>query len=127
MRITFDESAWPIVTITMVGASSTEEFEAYLARRARLLERGARHCTILDASRAAVPAMAQRIRQASWIRSHEQLLRRHSAGIAYVFESSAFRFVLSSIFVLSPPPSPYIVTASVDEALSWARASLVAA
>jgi len=126
MRIVFDETTWPMVRITMRGSATTEEFEAYLERRTRLLDRGVPHATVLDARQAVVPPKALRELQARWIRENESRIRAHSRGIAYVFESSAFRFVLSSIFVLSPPPSPYLVTASLDEAVQWARQCLAA-
>ncbi len=120
----FDETAWPLVRITMRGSATTEEFAAYLERRTRLLDRGVPHATVLDARQAVVPPRAQREQQARWIAEHTLRLRALSRGIAYVFESSSFRFVLSSIFVLSPPPSPYLVTASLDEATQWARECL---
>lgn len=124
MRIVFDETTWPMVRITMRGPATTEEFEAYLERRTRLLDRSVAHVTVLDARQAVVPTKALRELQARWIREHEHRIRAFSRGIAYVFESSSFRFVLSSIFVLSPPPSPYLVTASIDEAVQWARQCL---
>lgn len=125
--ITFDETAWPVVRVTMEGAWSDEEFESYLGERSRLLARKSRHVTVLDARRAALPPSSQRNRQAHWLRDNSAVLKRWSRGICYVFDQPGMRFVLSGIFLIARPPVPHLVTGCIDEALVWAEGQLAQA
>lgn len=125
--ITFDETAWPLVRITMDGAWTDTEFEDYLETRSRLLARKKHHVTVLDARSAALPPSSQRRMQASWLQKNTAALKLWSRGSCYVFEQPGMRFVLSGIFLIARPPTPSHVTGCIDEAITWARERMTGA
>jgi hypothetical protein len=58
------------------------------------------------------------------MRAHRDEMRAAGVGLAFVSSSAIFRFMLSSVFLIQRPPMPYVVVATLDEALAWAQLQL---
>ncbi len=101
-----------------------QEFENYLRTLDGLLDRRRRYAVILDVQTKELMPRSQRRAQAEWMKRRRTDLEKFCAGTAFVFQSAVYRFVLSSIFLLQPIPTPYEICANVDEALAWARQKL---
>jgi hypothetical protein len=119
-----DRSRAPIFVVTVEGKPSDGDITAFLEALATLLAEDVRGLLVVDALRAETPSPEQRRRMGEWMRLHRAELARKSLGTAYVFPGALFRFVLSTVFLVQRPPSPYMVTGSLDEALTWARQRL---
>lgn len=118
--ITFDESRLPLVIVTFRGTASQEEFEEYLRRIGANLARRQPTAVIIDSRQAVTMPAAQRRRQADWIDSNREDLRRYSAGTAFIIESSLMRGALTAIFWLTKYETPYVVVATFEAAEAWA-------
>jgi hypothetical protein len=106
------------------GRVTDEQFLSYLERLTRAIAQGGRHATVIDASVAEITPPSQRRMQANWLRTHKAALAEHTAGTAFVFNSAVFRWVLSGIFIIQPPPMPHIICKTVGEGVRWAAAQL---
>ncbi len=125
--IVCDESRDGIVLLHFTRVPSAAEFDAYLALLDGVLARRRRYVVIFDVqTKDAMPSDQRRI-QAEWMRKRRDDLQRWCAGTAFVFRSAMYRFVLSSIFLIQPIPTPYEICATVDAALAWASKQLAAA
>lgn len=122
MPITIDESRRPIVLVTFVGTASDAEFDNYLrGMTEQILARREKTVTILDALRSDQTSAAQRRRQAEWLKSHAEDLRRYSLGTAFVIRSALVRGALTAIFWMQPLDRPHTIVASLEEAETWGR------
>jgi hypothetical protein len=118
--ISFDEMRYPIVVVTFVGLATDVEFDNYLRGLDEIFARRQKVVTIVDATLAEITPAGQRQKQAAWLKTNVDVLRRYSLGTALVFTSPIFRFVLSTMFVVQPLPTPYVVVGQLDDALVWA-------
>ena len=122
-----DTSRLPIVVVRFSGPISEPEFDMYLASMTQIISRSEPTLTILDARRAIRSPPSQRKKQAEWIKTHADQLRRYSLGTAFVLTSPLVRGVLTAILWLQPLPSDYVVVATMAEAEDWAAGKLRAA
>jgi hypothetical protein len=119
--ITFDDSMWPLLTVTFSGVSSAQDFDAYLSGMTAYLGRGEKYLCILDSSRSSVaPTLEQRQRQVDWVQRNESLLRQRSIGTAFVITSPFIRLALNIMYQLKPLPTPYTVAGDLKVARVWA-------
>ena len=63
---------------------------------------------------------AQRKRQAEWIESNREDLRRYTKGTAFVINNPLMRGALTAIFWLTRYETPYVVVATLEAAEEWA-------
>lgn len=122
--ITLDESRWPLVIVRIVGTPTDEELDAFLAESTHRLRRNEIQVSIIDVSKADRSPPTQRRKQAEWMRVHDDLLRRRSAGMAYVITNPMVRGVLTAIMWLQPLPVEHTVVGTLEEAERWAIAQL---
>lgn len=122
--IEFDDTQWPLVIVTFEGVSTEPEFDDYLRRMSGYLARKETIATVLDATRAGPTPPTQRRKQAEWMRENEAVLRRQSAGTAFVISSAVVRGVLTAILWLQPIPQEHVVVATRAEGIRWAREQL---
>jgi hypothetical protein len=122
--IEVDETRFPLVVVTFVGVATDAEFEAYLERMSDVMARREVTATVLDASRAGPTPPKQRARQADWIKANADVLRRYSAGSAFVITSPLIRGLLTAILWLAPMPQAHDVFSSRAAAEQWAVARL---
>jgi hypothetical protein len=121
MPLQQDDSAWPLVIDTSSGAATDDDIERYVAAHDRYLARRELYAAVLDARGADQMSAAHRRRVAQWLTEHREELRRYHVALAFVSSSALIRGVLTAIYWLHPPPYPYKMFASLDEAKTWAR------
>lgn len=115
----------PVVVVTFVGESTDDEFDGYLSRMSGEIERASGPvATILDGSRAGATPAKQREKQARWLRQNAGLLRRKSAGTAFVITSPIIRGVLTAIFWIERPSHEYTIVETLPEARRWVNLQL---
>ncbi len=115
-----DTSQWPIVLHTTVGSPTDEQFDAYIREATGLLFRGGTHVAVLDSTRLGRPSAYARARKKEWLAQYENELRRCCLGTAFVLSSPVARFAAATILLVRPFPTPYVVCATVEEAMAWA-------
>jgi hypothetical protein len=119
--IDVDERHWPFVVFHFRGQVSMDELEKYLARQDELLARHQPTCSIVLAEEAKLWETPVLRRQAEWIKTNQELLRRYSLGAALVIQSPIVRGMLKAILWIQPMPQPHAVFPRVDDALRWLR------
>lgn len=117
--IEIDDSRHPLVIVTFTGVATDAEFRDYLAGMTEMLQRRQVNAVILDSRRAAQTPPVQRKLQADWLKEHEPLLRRYSAGTAFIITSGLIRGILTAILWLQPLAGPHTVVATMEEAERW--------
>jgi hypothetical protein len=122
---TFDTSGFPLVRITFTGASADDEnFSRYLDQMRALYDREAPMALIFDAREAAFPGLPYQKQQAKWLKAHDDLMRAHCQGTAYVFSNWLVRKALKGILSLQSQPVPFEVFETPEAAETWARERL---
>ena len=121
MAITIDASERPLILVVFVGASTDDQFDAYLAELEHHLFTGEGFsAAILDATRSGETPPRQREKQALWMNKHAHDLKVRSAGSAFVISSRFVRGFLTSILWIAPIPTPHVVVETMPEARAWA-------
>jgi hypothetical protein len=106
-----------LVVLTAVGEQTEQDFEGYLAKADRLLQRRELYASIFDARRAAPIGPRLRKRQAEWIKQNEPLLRSFVVATSLVMTSALHRGIFRAISWMQPLPYPH----SIDTSLAKAR------
>lgn len=119
-RILVDDSHWPLLVIRHTGGPQRQDVETYLARLDALLHRPERRVVLMDVRQGGLAMPELRQRQVQWLADNEPLLRSKMLGTAYVLTSPFIRLALILANHLKPPPGPYLVTPTLQEALLWA-------
>lgn len=119
-----DTEAFPIVVIPLAGVIQRDDFDAYLAACEGVLALGERFALLYDTRLGRQVAMELRQDQARWLRAHRQRMEALCCGYALVIDKPLYRFVLSTVLLLTPLPAPYEVFASYNEARIWAMSRL---
>jgi hypothetical protein len=117
----------PLVWMRTRGAPADVEHSGGLARLSAILRQQAHTLFVFEDAGGARLSMAQRRRQARWIKDEAAILRERCLGIVFIFPSAGARFVLSSVLLLSGAPVAYAVVKDRAEALVWADERLRAA
>jgi hypothetical protein len=121
--ITYDAKELPILVVEMHRPYTDAEQDEYFATIERHI---ATHptgvITVIVAHPEGLATREQQKRQAEWIKRNRDKLR--PGGTAFVLTKPAFRFVLSTILLISGMPHDYVVVSTLDEGMKWARARL---
>jgi hypothetical protein len=112
-----------IVTVSPPRELTDEVVVAVLRDLEARLARGGSYGLIFDLSKAGTPNAVQRQLLAAHMRKNRALIERNVRRLAVVAPSSLVRGVLTAIFWIEPPPVPYEVFGSRNEAIAWALAS----
>lgn len=120
MTIRFDYSAWPMISITQLGATSDAQFEGYLRELEALRSRGSSFLILLDLRAGEPFSFAQRASQNRWMAEHPEHMQR-LLGIAFVESSWMMRGAMRAAFFALPPTYPYFITNDLEEGRSWVR------
>ena len=116
-----DTSHWPIVIHTTVGSPTDAQFDAYIREATELLLREGPHVAVLDSTRLGRPSAYARARKKDWLEQYGNALRQSCLGTAFVLSSPVARFAAATILLVRPFPTPWVVCATLEEALVWAR------
>ncbi|WP_257462494.1 hypothetical protein [Archangium lipolyticum] len=118
--LTVDESLWPLVVVRIGRNLTAEDVEAYLSARSAHLRREEPHVCIIDTRQVHMPPVQLRQRYTDWLRDNALQLRHWMLGSAYIIESPAVRMMMSVIRHFAAMTTPFVVTASLTPAASWA-------
>ena len=121
---TFDDSLWPLMVVRLTGELSPQQFEDYLSRSTRSMERQEPHVCIFDVSELRLMSLEQRHRQVEWLKQNEVLMRQTVLGMAYLVTSPPVRLMMGVIFHFKPPPVSYAIVSRLDAAAAWAAMRL---
>jgi hypothetical protein len=127
MQVTFrdlDLGPVRIVTTRMEGEVVDKVFEQSMRDyRSMLLDcqsKRVRIISFVDLSSAGLLTAKQRKLQSEWNREVEPLVREVLLGVGFIAPGALKRGMMTAIFWVSPPAAPYLICASMPEALTWA-------
>lgn len=112
-----------IVTVSPPRELTDEAVVSVLRDLEARLARGGSYGLIFDLSQAGTPNAVQRQLLAAHMRKNRPLIERNVRRLAVVAPSSLVRGVLTAIFWIEPPPVPYEVFSTRNEAIRWAASS----
>jgi hypothetical protein len=118
---TIDTSEWPIVVHSVEGSLTDRQLDDYLREATSLMQQEGRYVAIMDASRIGSVSAYMRARITEWQREHRAIVNQRCIGVVYVLASPLLRFVTMTILLVTGLGVPYVVCATRDEALAWAR------
>ena len=125
MPITLDVTRFPLVITTATGLLTDAAYKTYLLEfRAATLDRRQTYAHVYDASSVEKMASTQRSLQADYIVAHREQIARYNKGTAFVLHSPLVRGLLTAVQWMSPPPYPYTIVASREQAITWCVARL---
>ncbi len=116
--VRFDDSRRPINVYTFTGEMTPADLQVMLRRSDEILRQG-RHALLMDLR--GLSAMSALLRQqaAEWNVANAASLARLRVGLAMVICDSRERGIVTAIYWHNPPPYPYVISESLDEALAW--------
>src|SRR4051812_11898883 len=113
------EDLWPVV-ISIVGRGATdEEAEEYLRRLGRIYERKQKVLWLTHVTPFLHSNREHTKRFGTWLKEHRAEVDPYNKGVAFLTESAAFRFVLTTIFLIQPLGAPYKLVPTVEDAAKW--------
>lgn len=121
MTLSQDDSQWPIVVDTMIGAPTDDEIREYNARRAERLARAERHAQVIDGRAGVRMSPRHRLMIASFDEGNREAQRTYVAGVGLVVSPAALRVLLNAIYRVTSSAFPRRSCRSIEEATSWAR------
>jgi hypothetical protein len=125
--IDIDDRYWPLVLFRFSGDVSLPQLNEYLKRQEKMLERREMMGSLVLTDNLKLWDTPVLRRQAEWIKTNVEQLRRYSVGAALIIGSPVVRGMLKAVLWIQPMPQPHLVCSNVDEALAWLRARFLAA
>ncbi|MGH1348766.1 MAG: hypothetical protein ACRBN8_44935 [Nannocystales bacterium] len=126
MPVEIEDSAWPVATLRIRGAISSEEEDRFIEASERFPDRGERYVAVVDLLEAKAPS-------GRFIRGQAAAMGKRGAGqgaccvgMAFAVDSAMLRGALQAVFHFQRPSSPYVVVRDVQEARRWAESMLLA-
>lgn len=113
-----DDSQWPLVRIQVDGQQSDADVAEFLLKLEGLLQRGEPYFALAEIRRYS-PDFSHIKQLARWTLEHAGPAKEAVAAAALVMPSEAFRFLLSSFFLVTPMPCPFHPCTDLDEAVEW--------
>src|SRR5206468_10249022 len=111
---------WPVVFTKFDGEHTLRDVEEYIEAFKAVHAKNALYANVTWLKRYA-SGRENMQRVARWMKDAEEHTRTYCVGTAMVTQAIGFRFVLSSIFLLRPMVTPYVVCGTVDEALAFVQ------
>ncbi len=115
-----DDSHWPLLITRIAGEVPSQEFDDYLVRATRSMNRGQPHVLVVDLSQAVGMSPEQRKRFEQWSREHDEAMHRTVVGAAYITPTAVVRLALSVLLHVRRPAYPYVIVAREQQAFEWA-------
>lgn len=121
----FDRTEFPLITIHFTGEKETpENFEVYLQELGKNYEHKKDLALIFELTKAPVPNVSYQLKQASWMKENDALIKQYCKGVAYVIPSMILRGVLKFIFSVQKNPVPFKVFSNYADGKQWASSLL---
>jgi hypothetical protein len=112
----------PVVVCVVKGAASEDDMGAAMATLDAFHERREKYVILWDYSKAHRPKGRGIILFAQWLDRNKAIISEDCLGQSMFISQGGFRFVLSSIFLIVPPPAPYHIVGTAKEAVDSAIA-----
>jgi hypothetical protein len=121
VAIVVDQEFLPAIRVFHDGATTDEEFAAYLETLLVSMNgpKAGPRLLVIDATHSAATPATQRRLQADWMKQHAARIRDVTVGCAFIIPSGLVRGILTAILWIQPLPCPHEVVATLDEALAW--------
>ena len=116
--ITLDTSRWPIALFTFDGEQVDEDVDFFIQSVEKIHADGKDYASIGYMKHLKPNAGHVRRVGKAMLKSWPDA-KKYCRGSAIVVSNPTFRFMLSSFFLITPIPYPYIVTDSLEEAIQW--------
>ncbi|HET6345807.1 MAG TPA: hypothetical protein VFH51_12800 [Myxococcota bacterium] len=120
-NITQDDSTFPLVRVTMTGAISPEETDAWMPKFIALTKRQVPCAVICDLTQmgAINPAVNKLIKK--HMDAERDALRRYIRGVAVVMTSAPLRLAINTMLLVVRPPYPAKVVKNDEEAMQYCK------
>lgn len=122
--IAYDVGPIRIASTRIDGAVSDEQLKRSLAEYREMLESFQRDerqvISFIDMTSMGELSAQQRRIQSDWNRSIQPIQKAVTLGLAFIAPATVIRGMLTAVFWFSPPAAPYIICASLGEAVTWA-------
>lgn len=122
-NISVDLDRWPLVVYTFDGQPQEQDVDFFIKAVDQIHARGETYASIGHVKKAKVDTSLVK-RAAHGMIKNWPFAKQYCCGSAIVISSPVFRFLLSSFFLITPIPYPYIVTENLDEAIEWTTKQL---
>jgi hypothetical protein len=120
MAIDSDLRNWPLVFTRFEGSQTIEEVDAHFEHTGSIHVRKQPWVSVaIMNGYGRDPRVLRRI--AYWMKKVEEPIRQYCVAAAMVAPSAGFRFVLGAVLLIQPISCPYMVCATLDEALTFVR------
>lgn len=117
-----DRSRLPIAIVQINPIDpSDEEFDLYFQELSQLISEMKKGVLIHILSDAKFLPSDKRIKIGNVLKDPTGEMKKNLAGMAYVNSAFIPATILKGIFLVNPPPVPYSIVSSLEEALKWAR------
>lgn len=116
-----DDSAWPILKVTLPPYPTDEEMTQYLKLLESYRNRRQPYALLIDLTYGKAFSPRQRKMQADYIREGLPISRIYLKAIGYVAESAMKRGAITAIHWLVKPASPSRIFPTRAEAEAWLR------
>lgn len=124
MPIITDESRYPLVLNTFVGAPVAEDVASFIVTVDKLLDRKKPFVIIHDMRQGKSPAISVINQFADMSKVNAERDRLYALGWAFIVDQAVLRVGLKAYFGMARLASPTLVTNSPDEAETWALGKL---
>jgi hypothetical protein len=115
-----DESRWPEVRCTLLGAPGDDQFGVLLDRLPFYLRRRVRHAYIIDLQAVEfLPSPPRRAALLQALSPHEFLISSFVAGAAIVLPPPTLAFVRSTMLLARSALAPCTIVDSIEAAQAW--------
>lgn len=121
MSILVDTAQWPIVQTVWDGETTVSDVDKYIEQLDGIFGRKELFLTITWMKKYSTNGEVRK-RISDLMVRHAEAARQYSVCSALIAPNTAFRFVLSTIFLIKKMDTPYLVCANFDEAMKFARA-----
>jgi len=125
--LTIDNRHSPLVYWRCSGTFSAEDVDFYLREQDAILDGGHRYVVIFDGRDLKSVSAKELRRLADHIKKHSDALGERCAYSSIVLTSAVIRGALKALVWLTPLPMPYVVHATLEEALTATERAALAA
>jgi len=120
MSILVDIAQWPVVQTVWDGETTVADVEKYIVQLDDIFGRKEPFLTITWMKKYSTSSEVRK-KISELMNRHSEGAKKYSVCSALIAPSTAFRFVLSTVFLIKKMDTPYQVCANFDEALKFAR------
>jgi hypothetical protein len=118
--IIVDSKQWPVVRTLWDGEHSVQDIERYVAEVDAIYRRRQPFVTITWLKSYSTTAEVRK-RISDMMTRSQALVKQYSVCSALISNSTGFRFVLSTLFLVKRMDTPYHVCAGLPEAMTFCR------